>query len=107
MASEVSTSAASRTKEERQTEVLPIIKKLNELQLTISRHKEIKEFFEENFDDLYSYFDDVFNPEELILKSPKDLANYFDFVYDVMNDERGLDITDWGGYFRDYYNRNI
>jgi hypothetical protein len=68
---------------------------------------EIKEFFEENFDDLYSYFDDVFNPEELILKSPKDLANYFDFVYDVMNDERGLDITDWGKYFRDYYNRNI
>ena len=68
---------------------------------------EIKEFFEENFDDLYSYFDDVFNPEELILKSPKDLANYFDFVYDVMNDERGLDITDWGEYFRDYYNRNI
>jgi hypothetical protein len=68
---------------------------------------EIKEFFEENFDDLYSYFDDVFNPEELILKSPKDLANYFDFVYEVMNDERGLDITDWGEYFRDYYNRNI
>ena len=68
---------------------------------------EIKEFFEENFDDLYSYFDDVFNPEELILKSPKDLANYFDFVYEVMNDERGLDITDWGKYFRDYYNRNI
>lgn len=67
----------------------------------------IKEFFEENFDDLYSYFDDAFNPEELILKSPKDLANYFDFVYEVMNDERGLDITDWGEYFRDYYNRNI
>ena len=40
----------------------------------------IKGFIEENFDDLYSYFDDVFNPEELILKSPKDLADYFDFV---------------------------
>lgn len=55
MASEVSTNevstskaaSASRTKEERQTEVLPIIKKLNELQLTISRHKEIKDFFEQ------------------------------------------------------------
>ena len=55
MASEVSTNevstskaaSASRTKEERQNEVLPIIKKLNELQLTISRHKEIKEFFEQ------------------------------------------------------------
>jgi hypothetical protein len=39
--------AENRTKEERQTEVLPIIKKLNELQLTISRHKEIKKFFEQ------------------------------------------------------------
>lgn len=67
----------------------------------------IKEFIYDNFDDLYSYFDDIFNPEELILKSPKDLADYFDFVYDVMNDERGLDITDWAEYFRDYYNRNI
>ena len=67
----------------------------------------IKEFFEENFDDLESYFDDVFNPKELILKSPSDLADYFDFVYDVMNDERGLDITDWAKYFRDYYNKNL
>ena len=67
----------------------------------------IKGFIEENFDDLYSYFDDVFNPEELILKSPKDLADYFNFVYDIMNDKRGLDITDWGKYFKDYYNRNI
>ncbi len=68
---------------------------------------EIKEFIYDNFDDLYSYFDDIFNPEELILKSPKDLADYFDFVYDAMNDERGLDITDWAKYFRDYYNKNI
>ena len=30
----------------------------------------IKKFIEENFDDLYSYFEDIFNPEELILKSP-------------------------------------
>ena len=67
----------------------------------------IKEFIEENFDDLYSYFDDIFNPEELILKSPKDLADYFDFVYDAMNDERGLDITDWAKYFREYYTRNL
>ena len=67
----------------------------------------IKEFIHDNFDDLYSYFDDIFNPEELILKSPKDLADYFDFVYDVMNDERGLNITDWGKYFKNYYNRNI
>ena len=67
----------------------------------------IKEFIEENFDDLYSYFDDIFNPEELILKSPKDLADYFDFVYDAMNDERGLDITDWAKYFREYYARNL
>lgn len=68
---------------------------------------EIKKFIEENFDDLEMYFNDIFNPEELILKSPKDLADYFGFVYDIMNDERGLDITDWGGYFKDYYNRNI
>lgn len=68
---------------------------------------EIKEFIYDNFDDLYSYFDDIFNPEELILKSPKDLADYFDFVYDVMNDEKGLEITDWADYFRDYYNKNI
>jgi hypothetical protein len=67
----------------------------------------IKEFIEENFDDLYSYFNDIFNPEELILKSPKDLADYFDFVYDIANDERGLDITDWAKYFRDYYNKNL
>jgi hypothetical protein len=67
----------------------------------------IREFIEENFDDLYSYFDDVFDPEKLILKSSKDLADYFDFVYDVMNDERGLDITDWAEYFRDYYSKNL
>ena len=42
-----SAASANRTKEERQNEVLPIIKKLNELQLTIYRHKEIKEFFEQ------------------------------------------------------------
>ena len=47
MANESEASLANRTKEERQLEVLPIIKKLNELQLTISRHKEIKEFFEQ------------------------------------------------------------
>jgi hypothetical protein len=68
---------------------------------------EIKEFIYDNFDDLYSYFDDIFNPEELILKSPKDLADYFDFVYDVMNDERGLDIIEWADYFRDYYNNHM
>ena len=67
----------------------------------------IKEFIYDNFDDLYSYFDDIFNPEELILKSPKDLADYFDFVYDVMNDERGLDIVEWADYFRDYYNNHM
>ena len=69
--------------------------------------EEIREFIEENFDDLYSYFEDMFNPEELILKSPKDLADYFDFVYDVMNDERGLDIVEWAEYFRDYYNNHM
>ena len=68
---------------------------------------EIREFIEENFDDLESNFDDIFNPEKLIFKSPKDLADYFNFVYDVINNERGLDITDWGEYFRDYYNKNI
>ena len=66
--------------------------------------EEIREFIEENFDNLYSYFDDIFDPEKLILKSPKDLADYFDFVYDVMNDERGLDIVEWAEYFRNYYN---
>jgi hypothetical protein len=67
----------------------------------------IKEFIEENFDDLNSYFDDVFDPKKLILKSSKDLADYFDFVYDVMNDERGLDIIDWAEYFRNYYAENL
>ena len=69
--------------------------------------EEIREFIEENFDDLYSYFDDIFDPEKLILKSPKDLADYFNFVYDVMNDERGLDIVEWADYFRDYYNGHM
>jgi hypothetical protein len=69
--------------------------------------EEIREFIEENFDDLYSYFDDIFDPEKLILKSPKDLADYFDFVYDVMNDERGLDIVEWAEYFRNYYNSHM
>lgn len=69
--------------------------------------EEIREFIEENFDDLYSYFDDIFDPEKLILKSPKDLADYFDFVYDVMNDKRGLDIVEWAEYFRNYYNSHM
>ena len=69
--------------------------------------EEIREFIEENFDNLYSYFDDIFDPEKLILKSPKDLADYFDFVYDVMNDERGLDIVEWAEYFRNYYNSHM
>jgi hypothetical protein len=69
--------------------------------------EEIREFIEENFDDLYSYFDDIFDPEKLILKSPKDLADYFDFVYDVMNGERGLDIVEWAEYFRNYYNSHM
>lgn len=69
--------------------------------------EEIREFIEENFDDLYIYFDDIFDPEKLILKSPKDLADYFDFVYDVMNDERGLDIVEWAEYFRNYYNSHM
>ena len=34
-----------RTKEQRQKEILPILKKMNELGLTINKHEELKEFF--------------------------------------------------------------
>lgn len=34
-----------RTKEQRQKEILPIIKKMNELGLTINKHEELKDFF--------------------------------------------------------------
>ena len=67
----------------------------------------IKEFIYDNFDDLYSYFEDMFNPEELILKSPQDIADYFDFVYNVMNDNNDLNIIDMADYFRNYYNNHI
>jgi hypothetical protein len=49
---------------------------------------EIKEFIEENFDDLNSYFDDVFDPKKLILKSPQNIRflhvlykNSFSIIY--------------------------
>jgi len=67
----------------------------------------IKEFIYDNFDDLYSYFEDMFNPEELILKSPQDIADYFDFVYNVMNDNNDLNIIDMANYFRNYYNDHL
>lgn len=35
----------NRTKEQRQKEILPIIKKMNELGLTINKHEELKDFF--------------------------------------------------------------
>ena len=66
-----------------------------------------KKYIEDNFDDLYSYFDDVFNPETLILKSPEDLADYFNFVYDIMTGDEDLDIVEWGEYFRNYYEEHI
>ena len=34
-----------RTKEQRQKEILPILKKMNELGLTINKHEELKDFF--------------------------------------------------------------
>jgi hypothetical protein len=34
-----------RTKEQRQKEILPILKKMNEIGLTINKHEELKEFF--------------------------------------------------------------
>jgi len=37
--------AKIRTKEQRQKEILPILKKMNELGLTINKHEELKEFF--------------------------------------------------------------
>jgi len=67
---------------------------------------DIKEYIEEEFDDLYSYFDNIFDPEVLILKSPKDLADYFDFVYDIMNNN-DLTILDMANYFRNYYDKHI
>jgi D-ribose pyranose/furanose isomerase RbsD len=36
-----------RTKEERQNEILPIIKKMNEIGLKITKHEELKDFFEQ------------------------------------------------------------
>jgi len=66
----------------------------------------VRKFIEEEFDDLYGYFDDIFDPEVLILKSPKDLADYFDFVYNVMNNN-DLTILDMAKYFRDYYDKHI
>lgn len=36
-----------RTKEERQKEILPIIKKMNEIGLKITKHEELKDFFEQ------------------------------------------------------------
>jgi len=37
--------AKNRTKEQRQKEILPILKKMNELGLTINKHEELKDFF--------------------------------------------------------------
>jgi hypothetical protein len=34
-----------RTKEQRQKEILPILKKMNELGLSINKHEELKDFF--------------------------------------------------------------
>jgi hypothetical protein len=67
----------------------------------------VKKFMEDNFDDLSDLFGDLFDPEELIIKSPKDLADYFNFVYDVIDDENGeneLNIVDMHEYISKYYN---
>jgi hypothetical protein len=70
----------------------------------------VKKFIENNFDDLSDWFDDLFDPEELIVKSPKDLVDYFNFVYDVMNDENDeneLNIVDMYEYISKYYNSHL
>ncbi len=64
----------------------------------------VKKFMEDNFDDLSDLFGDLFDPEELIIKSPKDLADYFNFVYDVIDDKNELNIVDMYEYISKYYN---
>ena len=64
----------------------------------------VKKFMEDNFDDLSDLFSDLFDPEELIIKSPKDLADYFNFVYDVIDDKNELNIVDMYEYISKYYN---
>jgi hypothetical protein len=79
---------------------------LDKISLNLLPNK-VRTYIEENFDDLYSYFDELFDPEKLILKSPKDLADYFNFVYEVMINEEELDIIEWGEYFKKYYIKNL
>jgi hypothetical protein len=67
----------------------------------------VKKFMEDNFDDLSDLFGDLFDPEELIIKSPKDLADYFNFVYDVIDDENELNIVDMYEYISKYYNSHL
>jgi hypothetical protein len=66
----------------------------------------VKKFIDTEFEDLWDYFSDIFDPEVLIVKSPNELADYFNFVYDTMvsND---LDIIDIAGYIQNYYNRYL
>jgi len=82
---------------------------LDKIPSTLLSNK-VKKFMENNFDDLSDLFGDLFDPEELIIKSPKDLADYFNFVYDVIDDENDkneLNIVDMYEYISKYYNSHL
>jgi hypothetical protein len=82
---------------------------LDKIPSTLLSNK-VKKFMENNFDDLLDLFGDLFDPEELIIKSPKDLADYFNFVYDVIDDENDkneLNIVDMYEYISKYYNSHL
>jgi hypothetical protein len=95
--------AVKSQEEQEEQEGVIIDDLLNKIPSNLLSNK-VKKFMEDNFDDLSDLFSDLFDPEELIIKSPKDLADYFNFVYDVIDDKNELNIVDMYEYISKYYN---
>ena len=95
--------AVKSQEEQEEQEGVIIDDLLNKIPSNLLSNK-VKKFMEDNFDDLSDLFGDLFDPEELIIKSPKDLADYFNFVYDVIDDKNELNIVDMYEYISKYYN---